>query len=282
VVPVAEDTELPDPDATSDVAAAATTADVTAPSPVASEAQRSEQTKEVDFVGLRRFVGFSENSSRILEAILTYLLCHDAHHLSADQIALGMWPYGRSRGEAARKTIQNNASALRNWIGAEHLPDASVAGGYLVEGIATDRVAILRLTRKADTLGGEAARALRIEALGLVRGLPFEGLSGDGYDWIEHEDLVHTLTVTIVRCAEALGTDLLETGDFSGAEEAARAGLRAARSEYVLWELGARAIAARGDRGALEAWSRAAARELEPADVEGIRRSLGHDDPSES
>ena len=93
-------------------------------------------------MGPRRFVGFSENSSRILEATLTYLLCHDAHHLSADQIALGMWPYGRSRGEATRKTIQNNASALRNWIGAEHLPDAAVAGGYLVEGIDTDWAAI--------------------------------------------------------------------------------------------------------------------------------------------
>jgi hypothetical protein len=240
------------------------------------------QTKAVHFVGPRRFVGFSENSSRILEATLTYLVCHDSHHLSADQIALGMWPYGRSRGDATRKTIQNNASALRNWIGAEHLPDAAVAGGYLIEGIDTDWAAIERLSREAQTIGAETARALRSEALELVRGLPFEGLSGDGYDWIEYEDLVASVTVPIVRCAQDHGHDLYEAGDFSGAEAAARAGLRAARSEFDLWELGARAIHARGDRRGLEAWWRAAARELEPADIERIRRSLGHDGPPES
>ena len=218
-MPVPRDEEVPRPDATSDAADTASGAALAAPGPDAAEEapgtggpiatglsdEYGEPTKAVNFVGPRRFVGFSENSSRILEAILTYLLCHDTHHLSADQIALGMWPYGRSRGEATRKTIQNNASALRNWIGAEHLPDAAVAGGYLVEGIATDWAAIERLSAEAQTVGADAARALRTEALGLVRGLPFEGLSGDGYDWIEYEDLVSTVTVTIVRCAQRLG-----------------------------------------------------------------------------
>jgi hypothetical protein len=285
VVPVAQDDEVPGPDSNSDTGDAFGGA--AAPNPVvadsaAQSAQTMGQTKAVHFVGPRRFVGFSENSSRILEATLTYLVCHDSHHLSADQIALGMWPYGRSRGDATRKTIQNNASALRNWIGAEHLPDAAVAGGYLIEGIDTDWAAIERLSREAQTIGAETARALRSEALELVRGLPFEGLSGDGYDWIEYEDLVASVTVPIVRCAQDHGHDLYEAGDFSGAEAAARAGLRAARSEFDLWELGARAIHARGDRRGLEAWWRAAARELEPADIERIRRSLGHDGPPES
>ena len=257
-------------------------ATVGAPIPLVDDASAESAAPEVNFVGPRQFVGLSENSSRMLEAILTYLLCHNTHHLSADQIGLGMWPYGRSRGEATRKTIQNNVSALRNWIGAEHLPDAAVAGGYLVEGIATDWDHIQRLVRAADAVGADAARALRTEALGLVRGVPFEGLSGDGYDWIEYEDLVSTRTMTIVRCAERLANDLLEAGDFAGAEAAARAGRRAAPSEYVLFELGARAIAAHGDRRALEAWLRQASRELDPAEVERIRRSLGHDGPSES
>ena len=227
VVPVAQDEEVPGPDATSD--ATSDTGAAAAPNPVvAGSAAVSAPTKAVHFVGPRRFVGFSENSSRILEATLTYLVCHDAHHLSADQIALGMWPYGRSRGEATRKTIQNNASALRNWIGAEHLPDAAVAGGYLIEGIDTDWAAIERLSREAQTVGAEAARRLRAQALELVRGLPFEGLSGDGYDWLEYEGLVSTVTVSIVRCARDQGHDLFESGDFTGAEAAARAGLRAA------------------------------------------------------
>ena len=158
--PVAHDEEGLDPDATSDAAAAGGAAvavvrpvgaheapeastpiaegSSAASAPSKSAPRKSAPSKAVNFVGPRQLVGFPENSSRILEAILTYLLCHDTHHLSADQIALGMWPYGRARGEATRKTIQNNASALRNWIGAEHLPDAAVAGGYLIDGIAMD------------------------------------------------------------------------------------------------------------------------------------------------
>ena len=235
--------------------------------------------KAVGILGWRRFVGFPvEGATPSLEALATYLALHDAHHLSADQIALGMWPFGRSRGEVSRKTVHNNLSALRGWVGAEHLPDAAVAGGYLLEGIDSDWATFQRLAREADTVDAEAARALRTQALGLVRGRPFDGLTGDGYDWIEAEGLLATVTKAIVTCATRLGTELMDLGEYAAAEEAVRAGLRGSPDEYALFELGARVARASGGRRALERWLAETDSRLDAADVERIRSALGHDD----
>ena len=123
--------------------------DTPAPIPEVSETERADRSMALNFMGWREFVGFrAEGASPILEALATYLVCHDAHHLSADQIALGMWPLGRPRGEVSRKTIHNNLSQLRSWVGIEHLPDAAVAGGYLLEGIDSDWATYSRLAEK--------------------------------------------------------------------------------------------------------------------------------------
>jgi DNA-binding SARP family transcriptional activator len=236
----------------------------------------------VNFMGRRQFVGLVDPPSRILEAILAYLLFHEGHHLSADQILLAMWPFGRSQGELKPKTLLNYLSQLRAWVGAEHLPDAVLSGGYLIIGIAVDWSTFRRLCAEADTLGGSEARALRTQALELVRGRPFEGLSGDGYDWVDDERLIGTMTKAIVGCATALATDLMEGGDFTAAHDAVDAALRGARNEYALWELGARALWSRGDRTALVHWLDEAVHHLEPSDVERIRAGLSHQDPSAS
>jgi hypothetical protein len=235
----------------------------------------------MNFMGPRQFVGLPDPPSRILEAIVAYLLCHDGHHLSADQIQLAMWPLGRRQGELKPKTFLNYLSSVRAWIGAEHLPDAVASGGYLLEGIAMDWATFRRLNAEAHTLGGGDARALRTEALELVRGRPFEGLSGDGYDWIDDERLVATMLKAIVTCAQTLAADLIETGEFAAAH-AADAALRGARNEYVLWELGAEALFAGGDYTALELWLAEAVHHLEASDVARIRASLGHHESPET
>ncbi len=146
----------------------------------------------------------------------------------------------------------------------------------------SDWATFQRLAREADRVDAESARALRTQALKLVRGQPFEGLSGSGYDWVEEERLVGVMNKAIVDCATRLGNDLLDAGEFHGAQEAAEAGLRGAPNEYILWELGARAISARGERTALERWLTEAGHALTPADAERIRRNLGHDPASDS
>jgi hypothetical protein len=145
-----------------------------------------------------------------------------------------MRPSLTSRPDLSVKTIHNNLSKLRRCIGPEHLPDASSAGGYLIEGVALDWVEFQRLTREADSTGGQAARALRHEALALVRGKPFEDTPSDAYDWVGEEHLASTVTMAIARCATTHASDLLESGDPQGAEAAVRAGLRGAPEDYGL------------------------------------------------
>jgi hypothetical protein len=226
--------------------------------------------------------GFRQrNDRRIVDELLVYLVLHDTHHRSAEQIQAGVWPVSGSHANVARKTFHNYLSELRRFVGPEHLPDASVAGGYLMEGVESDWVTFQKLDRQADTVGAEEARALQTQALGLVRGRPFEGVPADAYEWVDEEHLRTTMTIAVAKCAQRLGDDFFEAGDFVGAENAASSGLRGAPDDFGLWDLGARAIDARGDRTALGRWLTDAAQHLDPADMKRIRAGLTHQDPSE-
>jgi hypothetical protein len=231
----------------------------------------------VEISGMRQ-----RNDRRIVDELLVYLVLHDTHHRSAEQIQGGLWPLSGSHANVARKTFHNYLSELRRFVGSEHLPDASVAGGYLVQGVESDWATFQRLTRQADTVTDGTAHALRTEALRLVRGRPFEGVPADSYDWVDEEHLRTTMTVAVAECAQRLGSDLFEAGDPAGAERAARSGLRGAPDDFGLWELGAQAIDIRGDRTGLGRWLADAGQHLDPADLERIRAGLAHHDPPET
>ena len=219
---------------------------------------------------------------RVLEALLFFLVYHDGHHMSAEQILLAMRPNAGADGDLSRKTMHNNLSKLRRLIGSEHLPDAITAGGYLVAGVGSDWATFRRLTRRADTIGGEQAVRLRTEALGLVRGQPFDSASGDLFEWVDEEHLRTAIASAIATCALRLGDDHIAAEAFDAAEAAARSGLVGAKDDYGLWDLGARAIDARGDRTALKRWMADAARHLDAADIARIAAGLVHFQPSET
>ena len=253
------------------------------PSPGEPRTQTLEEVPRVDVMGTIGISGMRQrNDRRIVDELLVYLVLHDNHHRSAEQIQGGIWPVTGSHANVARKTFHNYLSELRRFVGPEHLPDASVAGGYLVQGVDSDWATFQRLSRQADTVGGEAARVLRTNALALVRGRPFEGVPADSYEWVDEEHLRTTITIAVAKCAQHLGDDLFEAGDFVKAEAAASSGLRGAPDDFGLWDLGARAIDTRGDRTALKRWLADASRHLDPADMERIRAGLTHHDPSET
>ena len=239
-----------------------------------------EPTSEpcVNSLGPLEFPGLdSINPRGVLAGLLAFLVARDRHHLSAEQILVAMRP-GDVGSDASRKTLRNNLSLLRQQIGAEHLPDASSAGGYLVVGIGSDWATFERLDREADTVGRDAAIALRTEALALVRGKPYEGVPVEGFEWVTEERLDITIARAIARCACKLAADLLEVGDPAAAEQAVRTGLRAAPSEFSLWEAGAGAIDVRGDVGSLRSWLTEASRCLVRSDV--ARHQAGADHSS--
>jgi two-component SAPR family response regulator len=220
-------------------------------------------------LGAREILGLEIDSSwALLTELFTYLVFHEHRHLKAAQIAIGLRPTGTR--DLDEKTVRNALTKLRRSVGTEHLPEATSAG-YLLEGILCDAVTFQRLSRQAETMGGEDALSLRKEALALVRGAPFADVNDE---WIDAERLRSHMTVAIVRCAERLATDLLEAKRPSEAEEAASAGLRGAPRHYVLWELGAWAICDQSDRGRLELWMSDAKANLDGEDFARLERSV--------
>jgi hypothetical protein len=82
------------------------------------------------------------------------------------------------------------------------------------------------------------------------------------------------MTVAIAACALTLANEHLGAGDHADAEVAARAGLLGAPDDNELWEIGARALDAAGERTALRRWLAHAAVHLEPSDVARIEQAL--------
>ena len=249
---------------------------------VATEVARASSPVEdqaaLNVLGAREIFGLEIDSGwALLIELFTYLVFHEHRHLKAAQIAIGLRP-GGSR-ELDEKTVRNAITRLRRCIGPDRLPEATT-DGYLIEGVVSDWFAFQRLSRQADTTGGEEALALRKAALALVRGAPFVDVNDE---WIDAERLRSHMTVAIVNCAVRLATDLLEAKRPLEAEEAASAGLRGAPRHYVLWELGAWAICDQRDRGRLELWMADARASLDDEDFERLERSVGdHLGPSAS
>ena len=100
-----------------------------------SEPEVPSGSMRVNVMGPRRVRRVSpERSEPHPRELLAYLVCHDAHHLSADQIQSGCGRSAGRRGDAQRKTIHNYLSQLR--AGSARAPARRVvAGGYLVEGV---------------------------------------------------------------------------------------------------------------------------------------------------
>jgi hypothetical protein len=224
----------------------------------------------------------TDDVSRVVVELLVYLACHDHRHLRVGQIQIGLRPLSSGRPEIAEKTLRNYLSQLRQWIGAEHLPESSAKEGYLLHDVEVDWAAFLRLSRQADASGGADAIALRTEALTLVRGRPFEDALGDGFEWVEAEHLDSQMAGVIATCAVRLASDHLEAKDYAAAEQAAWAARRGAPEDSGPWLAGARAIWAQGDRSALRRWMTDASRHLDPEDIARIERSLpaAHDSSS--
>ena len=175
------------------------------------------------------------------------LVLEGAHSRNADEIQLALRPIESSRPEVTRKTLHSHLSALRQCIGAEHLPDATGAAGYRISGIECDWFVFVRLAGEADSTGGPESIELRTQALALVRGVPFQGVLSGQYEWVFSEDLHTHMANAVITCAVRLANELMTLGRYEEAEEAASAGLRAAPKDTDLKRLRNLASAARNE-----------------------------------
>jgi hypothetical protein len=192
------------------------------------------------------FDGYRQVSvRRVVEELLCWLVLHNQHSHNADEIQLALRPTEGSRPEPTRKTFHSYLSALRQCIGAEHLPDATNAGGYRVIGIECDWFVFQRLSGEADKATGARAIELRTQALTLVRGAPFQ-VRGQ-YEWVFSEGLDTQMSGAVITCALRLFNDLMVLGRYQAAEDAAKAGLRGATEDLRLKQARDRAVEARNE-----------------------------------
>ena len=184
---------------------------------------------------------------RITEELLCWLLLHNEHTNNADEIQLGLRPTDGARAEVSRKTFHSYLSGLRQCIGADHLPDATAAGGYRVTGIECDWFVFQRLSDEADRTTGPQAIELRTRALALVRGIPFKGVPRGQYEWVFSEGLHTQMTNAVVTCGLRLSNDYMDLGRYQAAQDAAEAGLRGAPRDVHLERARDRAVEARNE-----------------------------------
>lgn len=256
------------------------------PSSTSEPAKDGQGVEELSVPNVRvlgpiRVEGWREKPERrVAEELLVYLALHQDRAHSAEEIAGAVFSLESGRDEVSTKTLRTYLSGLRQAIGAEHLPVAS--SGYELAGTATDWDQFRQLNAAAMAETGDIANDSRRRALSLVRGVPFAGVGSGRYSWAYAEPLVAEMTAAIVDCAHRLSSDLASAGDLDGAEQAARAGLRGAPGEHLLYSDLVAITRRRGDTSALRRLERELRRVL-GADADSLLSDsdCAHLDPSD-
>ena len=216
----------------------------------------------VRVVGHVEISGWNPASDRrlLLEDLCCFLALHTERALSSNELLEAIWSLDGERGDATTlKTVHNTVGYLRQGVGPEHLPDAAAAGGYRLQGVVSDWGEIERLLGAAVTEPAEESRGLRAQALAHVRGAPFEGAHATQFHWGHASGLASQMVRTVTDCAHELSAELLDVGDPTGAEWAARQGLKASRDDEALWLDTARAAKVLGVSSLARVWRDAAA-----------------------
>jgi hypothetical protein len=160
-----------------------------------------------------------------------WLALHRDKARPGDTVCDAVWPDGRANSmEALRQT----STRLRRAVGAERFPLAGDHGGYqLIGKLTTD------LTLFGDLVAHAAAEPERAAdyldaALSLVRGRPFQDVTGESYSWATRENWVGTASDQIVDAAHRLAAIRDRNADVHGARDAVRQGLLGCPDSGVL------------------------------------------------
>jgi hypothetical protein len=106
---------------------------------------------------------------------------------------------------------------------------------------------------RAAALGASAEAGYLERALALVRGQFLDGRDPARYAWLATDDVEYEVTAVVADTAHRLATLRLAAGEPDGAMDAARAGLRLAFNDEMLWRDLLTAAAATGHEHVLRA-----------------------------
>jgi hypothetical protein len=167
--------------------------------------------------------------------LVVYLAAHPAG-VHPNVLAGALWP----RGVTAE--VRDAAVArVRRWLGTGHAGQANLVtdpDGRLRLGpdVGIDWQVFRGLVAQANK-GGDAMAAggYLQQALSLVRGQLLDGRDPGRYAWLATDDFCYEVTALVADTAHSLSALRLAWGDAAGAMDAARAGLRLAFDDEMLW-----------------------------------------------
>jgi hypothetical protein len=176
------------------------------------------------------------------QALATELIVYLATHpggVHPNVLTGAIWPRG-VQPEVRDATL----ARVQAWLGPDDLGRPSLttdAGGRLRlgSGVRVDWLVFRALVAQAGhaaEAGNAAEEAAALErALGLVRGQLLDGRDPGRYAWLATDSFEYEATALIADAAHRLSALRLVAGDAPGAMDAARAGLRLAFNDEMLW-----------------------------------------------
>jgi hypothetical protein len=169
-------------------------------------------------------------------------------------LAAALWPRG-----VPNEVRDATLTRVRQWLGTDHRGEANLVTDpdgrlRLGPGVGVDWQVFRGLIAQAGATAGAASSATCLQqALSLVRGQLLEGRDPSRYAWLPASDFCYEVTALVADTAHSLSALRLAQGDAPGAMEAARAGLRLAFDDEMLWRDLLRGAAATGREQMLRA-----------------------------
>jgi hypothetical protein len=190
-------------------------------------------------------------------ALATELVMYLAAHpggVHPNVLAGALWPRG-----VPNEVRDATLARVRQWLGTDHRGEANLVtdpDGRLRLGpdVRVDWQVFRGLIAQAGAAADAASSATWLQqALSLVRGQLLDGRDPSRYAWLPASDFCYEVTALVADTAQGLSALRLAQGDATGAMEAARAGLRLAFDDEMLWRDLLRGAAATGQEQVLRA-----------------------------
>ncbi|HEY9240967.1 MAG TPA: bacterial transcriptional activator domain-containing protein, partial [Streptosporangiaceae bacterium] len=190
----------------------------------------------------------------LVTEVVVFLALHPGGvHRNAVEAAI--WPRGTDS-----QALDAALAAARDWLGTDgigrpHLAEDAAGRLRLGSGVRVDWHVFQALAGRAGLAppGSAAEDGYLAQALGLVRGQLLDGRPPVRYAWLATSDVEYEATAQVADAAHRLAAVRLAGGDTDGAMGAARAGLRLAFDDELLWRDLLRAAQAAGQPDLLRA-----------------------------
>ncbi|MPZ28924.1 MAG: LysM peptidoglycan-binding domain-containing protein [Micromonosporaceae bacterium] len=221
---------------------------------------------EVAVLGPLAVTGWAADDVRPKSAEIVTYLAVTGRPVPTYRLQTALWPNGINY-----NSFKTTISRTRHALGVDrhntfHLPEANDSRYRLGPDVGCDWTRFQTLIAAARTADTAKAATLLRNALTLIRGTPFDGAAGNGYQWVYDEQIISEIEVAAVDAAHRLAELALDTEDIDLAIWAARQGHLVTPGHEGLYRARMRAHALAGDLDAVHQTFREAQRAAQALD----------------